>query len=89
MPETLGAKKPGEPLKKPENMDEKESPIFFEKGGNMKARSSRIVKAIKSNAGFIARDWRVLFLSCTYVRPKTCPVRAVQWALFKLTLFEI
>ena len=67
MPETLGAKKPGEPQKKPENLNEKESPLFFEKGGNMKDRGCRLFRVIKENAGFLARDWRVLFFSCTYV----------------------
>ena len=67
MPETLGARKPGEPQKKPEDMNEKQSHLFFETGGKMKDRSSKIINAIKNNAGFIASDWRVLFFACTYV----------------------
>lgn len=66
LPETLGAKKPGEPEKKEEKPTDKEESILFGKGGNVQDRSGKLVQMIKDNAGFIAKDWRVLFFACTY-----------------------
>ena len=64
LPETLGAKRPGEPTKKAD--DKTESSTFYGKG-NLQDRSSKFVQMIKDNAGFLAKDWRVLFLAGTYV----------------------
>ena len=66
LPETLGAKRPGDPQKKEEKPADKEASMFFEEGGNVRERGSKFARLIKDNAGFIAKDWRVLFFACTY-----------------------
>ena len=63
MPETLGAKRPGEGPK----VDEKPmtpATNLFEK--DFRSHGSRVIRFIKENAGFIAKDWRVLFFAGTY-----------------------
>lgn len=72
LPETLGAKRPGE-------SHEREKPKapttdIFERH-NLKDVGARVGKFIKENASFLAKDWRVLFFTCTY------PIRMVAGAL--------
>ena len=66
LPETLGAKRPGETQKKEEKLSEKTNPDFFGDGRKGRGRGSRLVRKFKDNAGFMAKDWRVLFFACTY-----------------------
>jgi hypothetical protein len=74
MPETLGAKKPGETATTERKPESPVSNIFGEKG-DLSQHGSRIIKLIKENAGFIAKDWRVLFFACTY------PIRMIMGSL--------
>ena len=69
MPETLGAKKPGEPGRNSKNSSASESPssFSFEKGGYNRTKWERVKKFLDRNAGFLAGDWRIVFLLSTYV----------------------
>ena len=69
MPETLGAKKPGEPDQKSEKSSRSESPssFSFEKGVLGRTKWQRFKDFMDRHAGFLAGDWRIIFLLSTYV----------------------
>ena len=68
MPETLGSKKPGEPDKQHDSKrSASPSSPTFEKAGWNQTRRERIRGFFAKNAGFLAKDWRIVFLLSTYV----------------------
>ena len=78
MPETLGAKRPGEEKAAPESSSSSSSSTpsdsHFQKGSYLK-KSKSIFSAIKANSAFITKDWRIVFLASTY------PIRMTMGAL--------
>ena len=71
LPETLGAKKPGEAGKQKDS-SESSSPVYDEKSNVSRSRSSRIMRSVTDNAGFLLKDWRIIFLAATYVSYPSC-----------------
>ena len=66
LPETLGAKKPGEPAKSKEAPTDT-PPSYTEKEGAFQSKSSKLMKLVNENTGFLLKDWRIIFLASTYV----------------------
>ena len=70
IPETLGAKKPGEPAQRSQESPPSESPssLAFEKVALGRPKWQRTKDFFDRHAGFLGSDWRILFLLSTYVR---------------------
>ena len=75
LPETLGAKRPGEPIG-PVNPPQAKTPVadMFERR-DLRGIGSRVKNFIMENVRLLSKDWRVLFFTCTY------PIRMVTGAL--------